>query len=749
MKAKNTKKALLCSALSLLLCFAMLIGSTFAWFTDKVEVTGNRIVAGNLDVEMDYYDVKAGAWVDVEEIPAGSPSFFRDVNGEDILWEPGAVAYATFKVANEGTLALKYTLKTIAENFNTVAGTNKSLKDVLTVCVPTTVDTTSREALIAATNGAEKFDDFGFTGEVLTEGASKEFTVVIYWAPSAVDNEYNLKDGKNSSDGKTLWIDLDFSLVAIQATVENDSFDNLYDVDATYLAQDEDGAFLIQSTDDLRYFALQAKNGNTYSGQTIKLTADVDLTGYNWVPITNFKGTLDGDGHTISGLTVKAKSHAAFFGNANSKLTVKNIIFKNPVIEGHHYTAVVLAREGAESVVSVIDNVVVDGAKVTCTVEYTGTKYDNGDKVGGIAGYSTALSITNCTVKNSEIKGYRDVGGLIGYANSKNTTVTNNTVDNCVISCDYEHNYENYTRADEYDIEAFAGQISGATVKDNTAIHTNVIAPQDIVSVGTAADLMAMLESLTSSGAGDNVINITSDINIGSTQWVPAHVDGYTVAGVITINGNGHTITGLNAPLIAGGFAGNSGIIIKDLILDNANINDTTNDQGVGAFIGCIDSMPTIKLSGCKLTNSTITSTAGARVGGLIGWTAGYNGAGSVMTNITVENCEVSGCNITANGSVGAIIGHDGNNEYTHTIITKCTIKNNVLHSTDDGGWRVGAVVGTVNEGDTEINDIDASGNTITQVGKTAPTGNYTRELYGRTVFNGKGSLTIDGVAIL
>lgn len=270
-----------------------------------------------------------------------------------------------------------------------------------------------------------------------------------------------------------------------------------------------------------------------------------------------------------------------------------------------------------------------------------------------------------------------------------------------------------------------------------------------VVSVGTKAELEAALTSFAAAGAGDNVINLTQNFEIKDGEtWTSASINGYQGAGVITINGNGHTITGLNAPLLAGGFAGKSGVIINDLTLDNVEINDANNNQGVGAFIGCIDSMPKIELNNCKLTNSTITSTAGARVGGLIGWTSGYNNPndGPVNTYITIKNCSVENCEITAKGSVGAIIGHAGANPATYHTIEGCTVSNTKLTSTDDGGWRVGVVVGTANVGEVTITGTTSSDNTLTQNGKTAPAGH---ELYGRFVPGDTGKLIIDGVAVV
>lgn len=265
--------------------------------------------------------------------------------------------------------------------------------------------------------------------------------------------------------------------------------------------------------------------------------------------------------------------------------------------------------------------------------------------------------------------------------------------------------------------------------------------------VMTTAELRATLTAFTSAGSGDNVIEIGKDIVLKEGEtWTPAKVDGYHGAGVVTVLGNGHKISGLNAPLFAGGFAGNSGIVVKDLTLDGVKINDAISDQGIGAFVCNVDSMPTIELDNCHLTNSEIISTGGARVGGLIGWTSGYNkpNDGPVDTYIKIIKCSVEGCTISAKGSVGGIIGHAGCNPATYHTISDCSVKNCVLTSTDDGGWRVGVVVGTANVGKLTINKITESGNTITQTGKTAPEHS---NLYGRFVPDTTGELVIDGVA--
>ena len=283
------------------------------------------------------------------------------------------------------------------------------------------------------------------------------------------------------------------------------------------------------------------------------------------------------------------------------------------------------------------------------------------------------------------------------------------------------------------------------SVKTEDNVWTVVRGTKPVVM--TTAELRATLTAFTSAGSGNNVIEIGKDIVLKEGEtWTPAKVDGYHGAGVVTVLGNGHKISGLNAPLFAGGFAGNSGIIVKDLTLDGVKINDATSTQGIGAFVCNVDSMPTIELDNCHLTNSEMISTGGARVGGLIGWTSGYNKPddGPVDTYINITKCSVEGCKISAKGSVGGIIGHAGCNPATYHTISDCTVKNCVLTSTDDGGWRVGVVVGTANVGELSINNITESGNTITQTGKTAPKHS---NLYGRFVPGDTGKLVIDGVA--
>ena len=116
MKHNTLKRALLLSITAMLMCAAMLAGTTFAWFTDSASTGVNRIQAGNLSVDIVGADGKS---ID------GKTLFFRNNAGDtDILWEPGATFNLdSFRIVNNGSLALKYKVV-----INGVKGDAKLLK---------------------------------------------------------------------------------------------------------------------------------------------------------------------------------------------------------------------------------------------------------------------------------------------------------------------------------------------------------------------------------------------------------------------------------------------------------------------------------------------------------------------------------------------------------------------------------------------------------------------------------------------
>ena len=225
--SKTTKRALVLSLLSLLLCCSMLVGTTFAWFTDSVTSGNNTIVAGNLDIEL-YNDVEIN---DTKKVGANT-ALFEEVT----KWEPGVVAYENLTIANVGTLALDYTLSINFTNGNVVTDNNLGLADVLQIAlVEGGIDPTmTREQVVASipTNKWTAMKSFNTEGTLLPTDEADVFGLVICWVPGDNDNAWNVNNGRTTDDGEPLHIDLGINLFATQETYEKDSFDHLYDENA-------------------------------------------------------------------------------------------------------------------------------------------------------------------------------------------------------------------------------------------------------------------------------------------------------------------------------------------------------------------------------------------------------------------------------------------------------------------------------------------------------------------------------------
>ena len=117
MKTMNTKKALIASLLSLVLCVSMLVGSTFAWFTDTASTGVNKIQAGNLDVKL-MYSTDMVTWKEA----TNQTKLFDD----NALWEPGYTQVVYLKIVNAGNLALKYEAG-FSKNYTSNRGKNVSI----------------------------------------------------------------------------------------------------------------------------------------------------------------------------------------------------------------------------------------------------------------------------------------------------------------------------------------------------------------------------------------------------------------------------------------------------------------------------------------------------------------------------------------------------------------------------------------------------------------------------------------------
>ena len=392
---------------------------------------------------------------------------------------------------------------------------------------------------------------------------------------------------------------------------------------------------------------------------------------------------------------------------------------------------------------------------VAPTVTVTDTSFDGlTEKAAIVASKPTNITLTTVTATDCT-KGLlqKDIEGSKGE--QKVTIEANGTG----ISGDFNITAQKDAEAAKNEFNITAGTFTGEINNDYLAPGANFDATTGEVKMSyvakigdteypTLADAFAAADK-----TGDTVIELLDDINMTGKNWTPVEVDGYHGQGVITLNGNGKTITGLSAPLFAGGFAGKSGIVINNLTLENVNLNDTGSEYagtGFGAFICAVDSMPTISLTNCHVKGGTIESTSGARVGGLIGWTSGYNKPtdGPVDTKVTLTNCSVENVTIEAKGSVGGLIGHAGANPATYHTITGCTVKDSTLTCTETGkSWRVGDLVGTANDGQITVDAAtSASQNTLTQ--ENADPQKPKDSIFGRDAVNDTGLVIVDNKVV-
>ena len=214
---KATKRALLTSVMALVMCVVMLVGTTFAWFTDTASTGVNKIVAGNLKVDI----VNEAGTASIKNSGLEFVSADNVTKGEAILWEPGC-RYLTegFRIKNDGNLALKWKAEINKDNIidgkvegSTIAKDGKSLLDVIDFYVVTKA-TDGTETAVAIENFTGKLGATETSGVYYIKGVMK----------TTAGNDYQ----DLTLDGITI------TVYATQDTVENDSFGKTYDKDATY-----------------------------------------------------------------------------------------------------------------------------------------------------------------------------------------------------------------------------------------------------------------------------------------------------------------------------------------------------------------------------------------------------------------------------------------------------------------------------------------------------------------------------------
>ena len=611
---RATKRALLTSVMALVMCVVMLVGTTFAWFTDTASTGVNKIVSGNLKVDI----------VDEHnESLVGKTLSFKDVNGKtDILWEPGATFFTQgFKIANEGNLALKY--KVVVSGITGDTGLLKVMKfDVVSAMTKT---------------GSEvNFDTT--PGQLLPSAAG---------TPSVSDTTYYLRGHMDENAGneyKNMTLTgISVTVYATQLNSEFDSFGNDYDKDAEYSADVWDGTsatadelaaatsgttVTIDSGELLAALTEAVNGGNAYEGYTIKLTKNIDLNGNEWTPIgvkdgNKFKGVFDGQNRKVLNLKIEnGPDYAAFFG-AIEDATVKNLTVEGSV-KGANVAGIAARVDGGSKVINCTNRATVTGtnkaAGITVKIEANDALLENcvneGDVscntnngAAGVVVYAQngKFTIKNC-VNNGNVTALRAGGIVYNVSDNGNGLITG-----CV-------NKGNITSNGE----KVAGIVSMNSVGTNLTIsdckNVGNISGQDASSI-------CCMEYAHEDGKLNTNSGVISASRIRYISESSADIDGNVGANIDIFIGSNATISG-------GEYAGsitNRGV----LTIDGGRFTSVPNFFNEGKLTVNSGDFGEIRTNNAGVTEIN---------GGKIAWLGTGATAGSTYTGkLTVNNGEIGG----------------------------------------------------------------------------------------------------------
>ena len=379
-----------------------------------------------------------------------------------------------------------------------------------------------------------------------------------------------------------------------------DSYNNEYDY---YI--DANGAYHFSNTIGLKWFAEQVNAGNLLNA-TVILDSDIDLaasraTGDNWTPISmttdyhkTFHGIFNGAGHTISGMIVSNEEAAGLFGYVYDA-QIKNVVIDGATINSNHYAGGIVAWinnvAGNTTRPAIVENCSVKNSTITSdpTVVDANGEY-NGDKVGGIVGYACfgtsnyptvneGARISDCSVEKVTIKGYRDLGGIAGFATYAH--IDNNTVADITIVQDLSNNYKGT-------VPTTLGMYVGRNDGYNTGSNIENVTEQEDVVIAKEATTNEELATALSSTDNATVLLSEGDYDFASQL-------GNGQNGNLTVVGNGIDNTQVNGTVNSnngapGNYAHGKHLVFKDLTYVTASNNNYNGGFGHAAsvtFINC------------------------------------------------------------------------------------------------------------------------------------------------------------------
>ena len=500
---KSTKRALISSVLALVLCFSMLVGTTFAWFTDSVTSANNIIMSGNLDVEL-YFQVEGQTdWTKVTE----NTNIFK----ENALWEPGHTEVVKLKVVNEGSLALKYNLGVnVASEIGSVNANGEAFKlsEYIKFAVIDGAQTYTRdEAIVAAeAAGATALTEAYNSGTATLLAGKEAIVTMVVYMPTEVGNDANAAKG-----AVTPTINLGINLSATQVENEEDAFGNDYDKDAmTFVATAAEA---------------QAALDNATEGTTIKLAPGVDYGTLYLRPVAGSANTITDCDYLIYGTEMLRKVENLTIVGAEGA-TVDAIVTEAGYVKD----------SGSTGYVVDIKNLVIDSVNFTDDYENPNTAHKYSSPLFFDLTY---INVDGLTVKNCSLMGDNDMMNFVYFYGSgapsnstfvtaaKNITITNNIVDGIARLCELRQ-AENVT-------------ITNNTIK-NTALH-GVLLPVDggtysgnITITGNTAEGINE-RFVRADGMGDAVV-VIKDNTLINYMGADANYIKVTNANNVTIENN-------------------------------------------------------------------------------------------------------------------------------------------------------------------------------------------------------------------
>ena len=420
---KMTRRALLSSILALILCFSMLLGTTFAWFTDSVTSAGNVIQTGKLEVTLEYKTPNDTEWQDASEGP-----IFNYNN-----WEPGYTMVRTLKIENVGTLDLKYVLTIVP--YVAAATGEPNLADVIDAyMLPAGTDMTTAvldEQYYVGTVASLMADKDGAAYGVLyandadKAGASSVECIIALKMNENAGNEYqNLSVGGGFS----------VQLLATQLASENDDLGGFYDEDASYPVLGAGNvAVKDENLDAFGRYTIKVFNANTTSSGesvyvgTLVVDADSVETDAENIQVIITKTTPDGNityetdesvqtyDISVTGIKVGNTTPIQVYLYVGEGLNITHLYHEDEEITDFRYTngQVIFETNDFSPFSIVVSSEPVDESALDTTVPVAGVQY-HGDLVGegeGKSGLDTVYSFTAIhtpeTIKNSIYKNWK------------------------------------------------------------------------------------------------------------------------------------------------------------------------------------------------------------------------------------------------------------------------------------------------------------------------------------------------------